>query len=58
MHHDYKRHGTTTLFAALDAKSAMVIGDCMPGHRAKEFLNFLRRIVAEITTRRIRRASY
>ena len=38
MTHDYKRHGTTTLFAALDVKSGMVIGDCMPRHRAKEFL--------------------
>ena len=44
MTHDYKRHGTTTLFAALDVKSGMVIGDCMPRHRAKEFLSFLRRI--------------
>ena len=42
--HDYKRHGTTTLFAALDVKSGMVIGECMPRHRAKEFLTFLRRI--------------
>ena len=38
MTHDYKRHGTTTLFAALDVKSGMVIGDCMPRHRAREFL--------------------
>lgn len=44
MTHDDKRHGTTTLFAALDVKSGMVIGDCMPRHRAKEFLTFLRRI--------------
>ena len=44
MTHDYRRHGTTTLFAALDVKSGMVIGDCMPRHRAKEFLTFLRRI--------------
>jgi len=44
MTHDYKRHGTTTLFAALDVKSGQVIGDCMPRHRAKEFLRFLRRI--------------
>ncbi|WP_412509901.1 IS630 family transposase, partial [Roseovarius sp. SYSU LYC5161] len=41
MTHDYKRHGTTTLFAALDVKSGQVIGDCMPRHRAKEFLKFL-----------------
>lgn len=44
MTHDYKRHGTTTLFAALDVKSGMVIGECMPRHRAKEFLHFLRSI--------------
>ena len=44
MTHDYKRHGTTTLFAALDVMSGMVIGDCMPRHRAREFLAFLRRI--------------
>ena len=44
MTHDYKRHGTTTLFAALDVKSGLVIGDCMLRHRAKEFLSFLRRI--------------
>jgi len=44
MTHDYKRNGTTTLFAALDVKSGMVIGECMPRHRAKEFLVFLRRI--------------
>ena len=44
MTHDYKRHGTTTLFAALDVKSGMVIGECLPRHRAKEFLSFLRRI--------------
>ena len=42
--HDYRRPGTTTLFAALDVKSGKVIGDCMPRHRAKEFLRFLRRI--------------
>ena len=41
---DYKRHGTTTLFAALDVKSGMAIGDCMPRHRAREFLAFLRLI--------------
>jgi transposase len=44
MTHDYKRHGTTTLFAALDVKSGLVIGECMPRHRAREFLTFLRRI--------------
>jgi len=40
MTHDYKRHGTTTLFAALDVKSGMVIGECLPRHRAREFLRF------------------
>ena len=44
MTHDYKRHGTTTLFAALDVKSGQVIGECLPRHRAREFLRFLRRI--------------
>lgn len=44
MTHDYKRHGTTTLFAALDVKTGLVIGECLPRHRAKEFIRFLRRI--------------
>jgi len=44
MTHDYKRHGTTTLFAAIDVKSGIVIGECKPRHRAKEFLAFLRKI--------------
>jgi transposase len=44
MTHDYKRHGTTTLFAALDVKSGLVIGDCQPRHRAKEFIRFLKKI--------------
>src|SRR6202521_6160940 len=42
--HDYKRHGTRTLFAALDLKSGIVIGECQPRHRAKEFIRFLKRI--------------
>jgi transposase len=44
MTHDYKRHGTTTLFAALDVKTGFVIGECLPRHRAKEFIGFLKRI--------------
>jgi transposase len=44
MTHDYKRHGTTTLFAALDVKSGLVIGECQPRHRAKEFIGFLKKI--------------
>ena len=39
--HDYKRHGTTTLFAALDVAHGKVIGTCMPRHRAAEFRKFL-----------------
>jgi transposase len=44
MTHDDKRHGTTTLFAALDVASGFVVGECLPRHRAKEFLRFLRKI--------------
>ena len=44
MTHDYKRHGTTTLFAGLDVKTGEVIGDCLPRHRAKEFVAFLKKI--------------
>lgn len=44
MTHDYKRHGTTTLFAALDVKTGIVIGECQPRHRAKEFIRFLKKI--------------
>ena len=44
MTHDHKRHGTTTLFAALDVKAGTVIGRCMLRHRAAEFIRFLRLI--------------
>src|SRR5487761_2279046 len=44
MTHDYKRNGTTTLFAALDVLTGTVIGACLPRHRNGEFLKFLRRI--------------
>jgi transposase len=44
MTHDYKRNGTTTLFAALDMKTGQVIGQCLPRHRAKEFIRFLNKI--------------
>jgi transposase len=47
MTHDYKRHGTTTLFAALDVATGKVIGQCMARHRHQEWLKFLRRIDAE-----------
>lgn len=42
--HDYKRNGTTTLFAALNILKGEVIGECMPRHRHQEFLKFLRKI--------------
>jgi len=42
--HDYKRHGTTTLFAALNVLDGKIIGECMPKHRQSEFLKFLKRI--------------
>ncbi len=45
--HDYKRHGTTTLFAALNILDGKVIGKCMPKHRQEEFLKFLRKINKE-----------
>ena len=44
MTHDYKRHGTTTLFAALDVLTGMVIGQCMSHHRHQEWLTFLKTI--------------
>jgi len=47
MTHDYKRNGTTTLFAALDVIEGKVIGDCYKRHRHQEFLKFLRRINRE-----------
>ena len=44
MTHDYKRNGTTTLFAALSMLDGKVIGDCMPRHRHQEFMRFLKKI--------------
>jgi hypothetical protein len=48
MTHDYKRNGTTTLFAALDVLTGSVIGQCLPRHRHEEFLKFLRTIYKEV----------
>jgi DDE superfamily endonuclease len=48
MTHDYQRHGTTTLFAALDVLTGTVIGRCLPRHRNTEFLKFLRTIDREV----------
>ena len=47
MTHDYKRNGTTTLFAALNTLDGAVIGQCLPRHRHQEFLKFLRRLDRE-----------
>jgi len=48
MTHDYKRHGTTTLFAALNVLTGMVIGQCMPPHRHQEWLKFLETIDQQV----------
>lgn len=48
MTHDYKRNGTTTLFAALDVFTGIVIGTCMAQHRHQEWLKFLKKIDTEI----------
>ncbi len=45
--HDYVRHGTTTLFAALEILEGKVIGQCFPRHRHQEFLKFLRQLDEE-----------
>jgi len=49
--HDYVRHGTTSLFAALNVKSGTVVGECHRRHRALEFRKFLRRIDAAAPTK-------
>jgi transposase len=48
MTHDYKRNGTTTLFAALNVLEGKVIGRCMQRHRHQEFIRFLNAIDAEV----------
>ncbi len=48
MTHDYKRNGTTTLFAALNVLTGAVIGECLPRHRHEEFLKFLRKVDREV----------
>ena len=47
MTHDYKRNGTTTLFAALEVLEGRVVGECYERHRHQEFLKFLRRLNQE-----------
>jgi len=46
--HDYRRHGTTNLFAALDIANGQVLTQCKPRHRHEEFLQFLRHIDANV----------
>ena len=53
MTHDYKRHGTTTLFAALDVLEGTVLGRCMQRHRHQEFIRFLNAIEAAVPAGRI-----
>ena len=53
MTHDYKRHGTTTLFAALDILEGKVIGRCMQRHRHQEFIRFLNAIEAQVPVKKI-----
>jgi len=48
MTHDYKRHGTTTLFAALNVITGLIFGACMPRHRHQEFLAFLKLVNRKI----------
>ena len=50
--HDYKRHGITTLFAALDVLEGKVIGQCMKRHRHQEFIRFLNVIDARVATKK------
>lgn len=53
MTHDYKRNGTTTLFAALDILEGKVIGRCMQRHRHQEFIRFLNTIEREVPAGKI-----
>src|SRR5258707_443039 len=53
MTHDYKRNGTTTLFAALDVLDGKVIGRCMQRHRHQEFIRFLNAIEVEVPVGKI-----
>lgn len=50
--HDYKRHGLTTLFAALDVLEGKVIGQCMKRHRHREFIRFLNVIDARVAKKK------
>ncbi len=48
--HDYKRYGTTTLFAAFNILNGKVIGSCLPRHRGREFVKFLNQLEKEVPT--------
>jgi transposase len=50
--HDYKRHGVTTLFAALDVLEGKIIGQCMKRHRHQEFIRFLNVIDAKVAKKK------
>jgi len=52
MTHDYKRHGTTTLFAALSVLDGTVIGRCMQRHRHLEFIRFLNAVERQVAANR------
>jgi transposase len=48
MTHDYKRHGTTSLFAAMNISDGTIIGECLPQHRHQEWLRFLKLIKSQV----------
>ena len=52
MTHDYKRHGTTSLFAALNVLEGKVTGCCMAHHRHQEFIRFLDAVEAQVPKRK------
>jgi hypothetical protein len=53
MTHDYKRHGTTTLFAALSVFDGTIIGRCMQRHRHREFIRFLNAVERQVPASRV-----
>ena len=53
MTHDYVRHGTTTLFAALNVLDGTVIGRCMQRHRHEEFIRFLNAVEKQVPAEKL-----
>jgi hypothetical protein len=51
--HDYKRNGTTTLFACLEVATGKVVHTCMPRHRQQEFVKFLKQIAKAYPRRKL-----